>query len=75
MYENQIKQIQDRAKALHTQIVHEFTGKTISESEQKSIEVIMQKLEKSAGEKLEHVGWARAVSNSLGDNPNAPSNP
>jgi hypothetical protein len=65
-YESQIQQAQDRAKTLHAQMIAEFSGKTISESEQKSIDVLVQKLEKSTGAKLEHVSWAKATFNSIG---------
>lgn len=47
-------------------MIAEFSGKTISESEHKSIDALVQKLEKSAGAKLEHVSWAKATFNSIG---------
>ncbi len=72
-YEEQIKQIQDRAKALHAQIINEFSEKTLSEDEKTSIQKLIQKLKIQTGARLEHVGWARAVSNSLDDNQNLPS--
>ena len=61
IYENQMKQIQERAKALHAQLLAEFNRKTLSPTEQANIDILVLKLEKMTGVKLEHISWADAV--------------
>jgi hypothetical protein len=56
-----MKQFQDQAKVLHSQILAELSGKTLSPIEQASTEQIMARLEKLSGAKLAEVSWADAV--------------
>ncbi len=48
IYENHIKQIQARSKALHQQIVNEFTGKSIPPNEQSQIDALIKRLTKTS---------------------------
>lgn len=69
IYERQIKQVQERSKAIHGQLIAEFNGKNISPNEQAQIDSLIARLGKTSGAKLNNVSWGTAVSNSLGDDP------
>lgn len=66
IYEQQIKQAQDRAKELHSQIITQFQWKNIPETERIEVEKLITRLEKLAWAKLEEVSWWKAVFNTIG---------
>lgn len=66
IYEQQIKQAQDRAKELHSQISIQFQWKNIPESEKAEVGKLIARLEKLAWAKLEEVSWWKAVFNTIG---------
>jgi hypothetical protein len=66
IYESQIQQAHERAKAIYTQLLTEFSGKTLSPTEQASINTLIQKLEQVTGTNLTEISWGKAVFNSAG---------